>query len=120
MPEIWYISDVDDELVAVGREYRDRQPYRIAIPVEGNPENLVHRDPAVRGHLEEVRFNGDRRPHGNPVAVTHLLDAARLAQVLDGSSLDVLRTPQPVCASVAELHRAAGRLQCIRRASPVA
>src|SRR5437879_6020963 len=89
--EIWYISDVDDDLVTVGREYRDREPHRIAVPVEGNPENLVHRYPAVRGHLEELSFVGVRCPHGNPVAVTHLLDTERIAQILDGSFFDVLR-----------------------------
>src|ERR1700747_3278827 len=93
--EIRYISDVDNELVAVGREYRDREPHRNAVAVVGNPESLVHGDPAVRGHLEEVRLDGVRHPHGNPVAVTHLLDAELLAQVLDGPFLDVLRAPQP-------------------------
>src|SRR5579872_5218046 len=117
--EIWYISDVDDNLVAVGRDYRDRQPHRLAIPVVGNPVNLEHRDPAVRGYLEELRFDGVRRPHGNPVTVTHLLDAERLAQVRDGS-FNGLGAHQSGGAALGELHRVEGRLKRVRLAADMA
>src|SRR5260370_25377512 len=81
--EFWYLSDVDNKLVAIGREYGDRYSHWIAIPVEGSPEYLVHYDTAVHGNLEEFRLNGVRRAHSDPVTVADLLDPQRVLQILD-------------------------------------
>jgi hypothetical protein len=43
------LSHVDDEVVAVRRENRDGQAYRRTRLVERGTENLVNRDPPLRG-----------------------------------------------------------------------
>ena len=65
---VWYVPDVDDELIAVGRENRDRHAQRCPRLVEGGTENLenggIVRQPeeccSLRSGLRAVIHRGTR------------------------------------------------------------
>src|SRR5580698_1321201 len=101
----WHLPYVHNELVAVGRVHGDGQPHGHAVPVEGGPEYFVYRDPAIRRQLEEVFLGRVGCAHSNPVAITDLVDAECIGQVLHGSLFDVAGAPEPLRTAVRELHR---------------
>src|SRR5271156_1933473 len=84
----WHFSDVQDELIPVGRVDRHGNPHRLSVTVVCRPGYLVHRDTAVGSQFEEVRLVRIRRTYGDPVAITDLTDAKCLGQVLYGALID--------------------------------
>src|ERR1700746_1337959 len=90
------LAVIHDELIPVCREYGDGEPHRRLVTVEGGPEYLEHRNPAVRGELEEFCLGRVRRAHGDPVAVADLADMQGSGQVLDGALFDIPGTEEPV------------------------
>src|ERR1700736_286497 len=81
------------------------------VAVKGSPEDFVHDDAAVRGQLEELRLRGVRRPYGDPVTVTHLVQVKHFSQVPDGAFFNVAGAPEPLGATVRKFDRVIRRPQ---------
>src|SRR6516225_5290451 len=85
-----HVSNVDDELISIGREYGDRQPHRLSLLIERDPGYLEDGDPAIGGEIDEARFSRVGRPDRDQVAIPDLGEAEGLDQVLHGAFLDVV------------------------------
>src|SRR5215471_4305157 len=104
-----YFSDVDGELVPVGRVDADRQPDGHALLVERGAAGLDDGDAAVFWKPEERRFHVVRCSHRDGVTVAGLLDAQCPPEVFDGALGDIARLDEPG-GLLRETHRVEGGL----------
>jgi hypothetical protein len=105
--------DVDHKSIAIGWIHGCRKTKPIATLVEGNSEDLEHRNTPVGWKLEKCRLHLVWRAYSDRVAVPSLFDAELLGEILDGSLLNVVGEEQLGSALFDEAHGIVGRLQRI-------